>query len=857
VAKTLIICEKPSVARDVTAALPQSFTKKGDFFESDEYVVGSAVGHLVEQVDPDDYDPRFKKWRFEDLPIAPDEFRYEPRDARSAKQLASLHAAIRRKDVDTVVNACDAGREGELIFKLIMQTSGVDKPVRRAWFSSMTRRAIRDAFDRLRDDDELKPLEAAARSRSEADWLVGMNATRAATTKAGSLRSIVSLGRVQTPTLALIARRDLEIAAFVPEDYWQVRAAFRTAAEETYAGVWHAGAQNRIASAEEAERIASAAGGRAATVASVERKPIVEQPPLLYDLTSLQRDANSRFGFTAKRTLAAAQGCYDTHKVLTYPRTNSRFLSTDLLPTLTSVAGNVGAAGKEYAAPARYVASLDVLPTARVINDGKVSDHHAIIPTDDRHDLSALSSDERRIYDLVARRFLAVFHPAAEFEATVVWTEAGGERFRSRGKVLVNAGWRAAYGEVVDDGARQGEDESDEGAETRLPRLEDGQPVDCTAAEVLAKQTKPPARYSESSLLRSMETAGKLVVDDDSAAEAMKESGLGTPATRAATIERLIDAEYVEREGRQLRATSKGLGVIQMLGDHDLTKPALTGSWEQRLAKIEHGPEEQLHPDERARRAEKDRADFMRDIRAYTESVVAWFADKDRSAMRVERRVIAPCPHGDGDIVERPKSYSCTSWKSKKEPGCGYVIWKQVGNRTISPEEAAELVAQGLSAADIAPERTTLGPCPTPGCGGEIVERGKSYGCTSWKSRQESGCGYVIWKRAGGRDVPLEEAAAMVAAGTTNAAPAASSEPVGSCPTPGCGGEIVERGKSYGCTSWKSKKQPGCGYVIWKRPRGLGREIDREEASRLVAQGLTAPPREPAAATATAGDAAA
>ena len=825
--KTLIIAEKPSVVRDITSALPDRFKKTGEFYESDGYIVGSAVGHLVEQADPDEYDARYKKWRFEDLPIIPEEFRYEPRDPKAAKQLAALHKAMRRRDVETIVNACDAGREGELIFKLIVQTAGVEKPVRRAWFSSMTKQAIRDAFDRLRDDAELRPLEDAARARSEADWLVGMNATRAATTKAGSLRSIVSLGRVQTPTLALIVRRDLEIDAFVPEDYWQVRASFATAAAETYTGVWQAGAQNRIPSAERAEEIAAAAGGQAGRVTTVERKPIVEQAPLLYDLTTLQREANSRYGFTAKRTLAAAQGCYERHKVLTYPRTSSRYLSSDLIPSLKSVAGHVAAAGREYAGPARYVMGLDLLPLGRVVADAKVTDHHAIIPTDAAHDLSALSSDERRIYDMVARRFLAAFHPAAEFEQTVVWTEVSGERFRSRGKVLVNAGWRAAYGEQAEAERERGDD--DEGAEQRLPRLAEGQEVDCTEAEVQAKQTKPPARFSESSLLRAMETAGKLV-EDDAAAEAMKDSGLGTPATRAATIERLIDAGYIEREGKQLRATAKGVGVIVMLGDHDLTKPALTGSWERRLTRIETG--------------EESRDAFMRDIRAFTNSTVSWFSDKDRSAMQIARRVIGPCPHGDGEIVERPKSYSCTSWRSKSEPGCGFTIWKQAGGRTIGPEEAAEMVAKGISSADVQPERDVLGPCPTPGCGGEIVERGKSYGCTSWKSRSETGCGYVIWKRAGGKDVTREEAAAMVAAGTTNAAPAAAKEPIGACPTPGCGGEIVERARSFGCTSWKSKSKPGCGFVIWKRPRGLGREIGREEAASLVARGLSAPPKD-------------
>jgi hypothetical protein len=466
---------------------------------------------------------------------------------------------------------------------------------------------------------------------------------------------------------------------------------------------------------------------------------------------------------------------------------------------------------------------LQVLPSARAVDDAKVGDHHAIIPTDEAHQLSGLSSDERRIYDLVARRFLAVFHPASESEQTVVWTVVGDDRFRSRGKVLLVAGWRAAYGEEALPAADDAK--PDEDAEQRLPKLTEGQTVQCAEAEAIAKQTKPPARYNDSSLLRAMETAGKLV-EDDEAAEAMKDSGLGTPATRAATIERLIDASYLEREGKQLRATPKAIGVITTLGDHDLTSPSLTGEWERRLVLIEAG--------------EESRDDFMRDIKKFTEETVAWFADKDRSAMRVERRVVGPCPRCDGEIVERPKSYSCTSWKSKADPGCGYTLWKEVGGRTITFEEAQEYVAKGISAEDIKVERVVIGPCPTPGCGGEIIERAKSYGCTSWKSRTETGCGFVIWRRSGGKDVTREEAIEMVAEGRTNAVPRPAAEPLGPCPNGD--GDIVEKARSYGCTSYKSKKKPGCGYVIWKTQRGLGREIGREEAVELLKQGLTSPP---------------
>ena len=835
--RSLIICEKPSVAQDVAKALFGSAAKKsGDHWEGPDAIVAFAVGHLVEQVDPDAYDERYKKWRYEDLPILPDSFRYQARDARAAKQLKALHALMRRDDVDQIVNACDAGREGELIFKLILETApkaARGKPVKRAWFSSMTRGAIRDAFDALRDDEAMQPLEAAARARSEADWLVGMNATRAATTKAGSVRKVLSLGRVQTPTLALIVNRDLAIAAFVPEDYWEVEARF-DAAGAGYSGLWHEGSTTRLKEAGPAGAIATAVRGADGVVESLETKPQVEQPPLLYDLTTLQREANSRFGFSASRTLSAAQALYDQHKLLTYPRTSSRYLSGDMAGQLKSVASGVGAAAPDYADAARYVLGLDRLPLGRVVNDARVGDHHAIIPTEGDHDLAGLGRDERRVYDMVARRFLAAFHPAARFERTVVETRVAEHLFRSRGKVLIEAGWRAAYGEESDkesssdsaalSGGRSSSDEVDQA----LPKLAPGMPVRCAEAEALAKRTKPPSRYSEGTLLRAMETAGKLVVDDDEAAEAMKDAGIGTPATRAATIERLIDAEYIEREGRGLRATEKGVGLVKMLGDHLLTRPELTGRWEQRLNRIERG--------------EEQAEDFRREIDGFTREVVAWFADKERGDLRIDREPLAPCPTPgcEGQVVEYPKSYGCNTYHGKDDPGCGYTLWKQQNGRTITREEALEHIAAGRSSKDLESQREVIGPCPTPGCGGEIVERTKSYGCTSWKSRSEPGCGYVIWKRVRGQkgEVEPETAREMVARGETNAAPAASKEPIGECPTPGCGGQIVENSRAYGCTSWKSRKSPGCGFVIWKREKG--HEVTREEAAARVEEARAA-----------------
>ena len=829
--RMLIICEKPSVARDVAAALFGKPKKNGDFFEGPDGVVAFAVGHLLEQVDPDEYDAKWKKWKYDDLPIIPEEFRYKARDTRAGTQLRALHKLMGDKSIDVLVNACDAGREGELIFKLILQTApkaAHAKPVKRAWFSSMTSKAIRDAFDALRDDEQLKPLEEAARARSEADWLVGMNATRAATTRADSVRKVLSLGRVQTPTLALIVNRDLAINAFVPEDYWEVEAAFDTAEGTRYTGMWHEGSKTRLPEAERAEAIAAAVAGKPAEVISVETKPQVEQAPLLYDLTTLQREANQRFGFSAQRTLSTAQALYDQHKLLTYPRTNSRYLSGDMIAQLKPTASSVGAAAPVYADGARYVLALEKLPLGRVVNDAKVTDHHAIIPTEGDHDLERLNADEKKLYDMVARRFLAVFHPPARFERTVVETRCEEQLFRSRGRVMIEAGWRAVYGEeAAPPPAAEGEKPAAEGAEPEkdqnLPPLKEGQAVTCAESEALAKRTKPPARFSEGTLLRAMETAGKLV-EDDEAAEAMKDAGLGTPATRAATIERLIDAEYIERDGRQLRATEKGVGLITMLGDHALTKPELTGRWEQRLNHIERG--------------EERHEDFRKDVEDFTRDVVAWFADKERDDLRVERRVLAPCPTPgcEGQIVEYPKSYGCNSYKGKDEPGCGYTLWKTNNGKALSMDEAMEHILAGRSSKDLAAEREVIGACPTPDCGGEIIERGRSYGCTSWKSRTEPGCGFVIWKKVRGSkgEVDIETARQMVARGETNATVTAAKEPIGDCPTPGCGGQIVENSRAYGCTSWKSRKNSGCGFVIWKREKG--HEVTREEAvERLLA----------------------
>ncbi|HTR73250.1 MAG TPA: DNA topoisomerase 3 [Solirubrobacteraceae bacterium] len=711
-AKTLLIAEKPSVGQDLARVLPGPFKKQEGFLEGPEDVITWAVGHLVQLAEPDEYDAKYKRWRMEDLPIVPDRFKLVVRDERSRKQMTAVSKQLKREDIDLVVNACDAGREGELIFAYLYEKAKANKPVKRLWLSSMTNAAMKEALAALRPPEELVSLEQAARSRSEADWIVGMNATRAATIRLrSSFDGAVSLGRVQTPTLAIVARREEEIKAFKPEPYWLVDASFEADPERIYAGRFHAGAKPRIATEAQAAEIVAACKDKTATITKLETKEQREKAPMLYDLTTLQREANTRYGFSAKRTLAAAQRCYEEHKALTYPRTNSRYLTKDMVPEIKPTAELVGV-HREYAKAAQYVAALDVLPLGRVVNDAKVSDHHAIIPTRSEHDLERMGSDDRRIYDMVARRFLAIFHPEAVFENTRVETtvpvgeggEEGGYVFRTRGKVLLVPGWRGVYDEGVTprsvaakDGSsaqaggvggtgkagsgdgKEGGEEADEGTDQPLPKLERDESVQVREVQSARKETKPPRRYSDASLLGAMETAGKLV-DDDELREAMKDSGIGTPATRAAIIERLIAVGYLERDGRSLIATEKGLNVIRLLNEHPLTSPGLTGDWEHRLGKIERG--------------EDSREKFMSDIAGFAKETIGEL-DAKLKDVRIPRASLGSCPVCGHEIMENRKGYSC--W-SRNDPGCGFVIWKGKAGKQLPVEVARELIKTGYTA---------------------------------------------------------------------------------------------------------------------------------------------------------------
>src|SRR3954449_3588907 len=665
-AKTLVVAEKPSVARDLASTLPGSFKQSKDktHLETQDgstdnggYIVTWAVGHLVGLAPPDEYDPKLKKWRFADLPILPEKFKLIPNDERAGKQLRAIHRLMADDQVEQIVNACDAGREGELIFAYVYDLAPVQKPVQRLWLSSMTKTAIREAFEHLRPGEELGSLEEAARSRSEADWLVGMNATRAASIRLrAAFDGAVSLGRVQTPTLALVARREEEIRNFKPEPYWLVEAAFEATGERAYRGRYQGG--KRIAEADAQKIVEEVRGGRG-DITKVETKEEREKAQLLYDLTSLQRHANTLFGFSARRTLAAAQKLYEEHKAITYPRTNSRFLPSDQIAEIKPTAELVGH-NAQYRKSADYVLSLDKLPLARVVNDKRVEDHHALIPTKQTHDLGRMGPDELKVYDLVAKRFLAVFFPDAVYERTRIETVVAEHAFRTSGRRLLETGWKSVYGAEVQ---QQDAGDDDTGGDQLLPKLEQGEQVDVASVESIRKETQPPRRFTEASLLAAMETAGK-DIEDGELREAMKDSGIGTPATRAAIIERLVDVGYIEREGRALHATEKGVQVIRLLDSHPLTSPELTGDWERRLALIEQG--------------EDSRPAFMKDIAEFTTETVHEL-DKLKD-VKIERANLGPCPVCGRDIIENRKGYSC--W-SKDDPGCGFVIWKKKANKIL------------------------------------------------------------------------------------------------------------------------------------------------------------------------------
>ena len=678
-AKTLIIAEKPSVARDIAAALPESLQKKGNtHLESDNWIVSWAVGHLIRLSNPDEYKPEWKSWRMQDLPLIPEQFKLKPASAKTRSQLKALKELMTRDDVENVVNACDAGREGELIFRYIYQYVRCKKPIQRLWLTSLTPESIQEGIKDLHPGTDYDRLADAAKGRSEADWLVGMNASRAATLVLRDwLGGAASMGRVQTPTLALLVKRELEIQDFKPDDYWTLGAQFSTKEGEarSYSGSYKDG--HRFRSQEEADKILAEVKDQSGKISKVERQEVSEKQPQLYDLTTLQREASSAFGWTAAQTLQIAQSLYEQHKLLTYPRTDSRWLPAAEGAKLEELLNNVA----KLAPYKPYCETLlsKPLPLKQVVNDAKVSDHYAIIPTG-RVPNSSLPADEKRLYDMVTRRLIAALDDVCIAERTRVETLVGEHLFVSKGRAIKTPGWRAVYEPAP----------WSKNDQSLLPRLDEGEEINVVEAEVQAKQTKPPKRLNDASLLGMMETAGKLV-DDDDAREAMKESGLGTPATRAATIERLIDVGYAGREKRNIIPTPKGVRLIQLLGDHPLTSPQLTGEWEGALSRIAAG--------------EAEHGDFISGIIEFCGQVVEDMKTLPEQLQDVpklpedqrgggKRKPAKPlegvsCPGCGGSVFDGKKSWSC--WQPGN-PGCGSAIWKTVAGLTLKKETALELL---------------------------------------------------------------------------------------------------------------------------------------------------------------------
>jgi len=820
--KTLVIAEKPSVAQDIVRALTPvagKFDKHDEHFENDRYVVTSAVGHLVEIQAPEEFDVKRGKWSFAHLPVIPPYFDLKPVD-KTKTRLNAVVKQAKRKDVTEIINACDAGREGELIFRLIEQYAGgnkagkpvpLGKPVKRLWLQSMTPQAIRDGFDQLRSEQQMQGLAEAARSRSEADWLVGINGTRAMTAfnSQGGGFFLTTVGRVQTPTLSLVVEREEKIRKFISRDYWEIHAEFAAQAGR-YPGKWFNPQwkknaddaemrADRVWSAREAEDIANAARNQPAHV-SEESKPTTQASGLLFDLTSLQREANGKFGFSAKTTLALAQSLYERHKALTYPRTDARALPEDYVPVARETFEMLANSGMAHLAPHARTALEGnyIRPTKRIFDNSKVSDHFAIIPT--LQAPSGLSEAEQKLYDLVVRRFMAVFFPSAEYQVTtrISRVDVSGNQyhFKTEGKVLVKPGWLAIYGKEAA-GEVEGGKDGDKGQ--NLVAVQPGEKPLAAPVDAKGLKTKPPARYSEATLLGAMESAGKQI-DDEELRSAMQEKGLGTPATRAATIEGLLTEKYMLREGREIIPTAKAFQLMTLLrglGVEELSRADLTGEWEFKLSQMEKGL--------------LSREAFMAGIAAMTERMVKKAKEYDRDTIPGDYATLeSPCPNCGGVVKENYRRFACVG-KPGAEP-CGFSFGKSPAGRTFETAEANAL----LRDKKIGPLEGFRSKAGWPFTS-EIVIK---YDDETHNYKLEFDFGDDKKGEESGELVEFEDAA------------------LGACPI--CGSEVHEHGSNYVCTRavpTAAQPTPSCtfksGKIILQQP------VEREQMHKLLATGKT------------------
>ena len=798
--KTLIIAEKPSVANDIAKALG-GFQKYDDYFENADFVISSAVGHLLEIAAPEEYEVKRGKWSFANLPVIPPHFALRP-IVKTESRLKVLQKLIKRKDITGLINACDAGREGELIFRLIAQHAKASQSIKRLWLQSMTPNAIRSGFENLRADVDMQPLADAARCRSEADWLVGINGTRAMTafnSKSGGF-FLTTVGRVQTPTLSVVVEREEQIRQFISKDYWEVKAEF-IAAAGVYEGRWFDPKfkkdpaetdlrENRLWSEAAAQSIVAACRGNKGMVKE-EAKPATQLAPQLFDLTSLQREANARFGFSAKNTLGLAQALYERHKVLTYPRTDARALPEDYLDTVKQTIENLADHSQEYKPFAKQILRGDpadpkakagygwIKPNKRIFDNSKISDHFAIIPT-----LEApknLSEPEYKLYDLVVRRFLAVFFPAAEYRVTTRITESSGHHFKTEGRVLVSPGWLTVYGKTI-----QADDE--------LVPVQANETVQNEAVVIVPLKTKPPARYTEATLLSAMESAGKWV-DDDDMREAMAEKGLGTPATRAAIIEGLLFEKYMVREARELIPTAKAFQLMTLLRGLDveeLTRPDLTGNWENKLALIEQG--------------KMKRETFMQEIAQMTQRIVKRAKEYDSDTIPGDYATLkTPCPHCGKAVKENYRRFACEQ--------CGFTISKTPGGRAFEYPEVESLL-QEKTIGPLQGFRSKMGrPFAAIIKLSEIPEDDKDYPNAGYKLEFDFG---------------------NSADDETEAIDFTGHEALGVCPK--CSGAIYEDGMRYICEH-NTGPNKTCDFKTGKVV--LQQEISTEQLKKLLTTGKT------------------
>ena len=785
--KKLVIAEKPSVAGDLARVLGR-VPKSGDFYENEEWVISSALGHLVELKMPQEIDKAYSKWTLDNLPIIPDKFGTKPVE-KTKKKLQELKRLMKRPDVGEIINACDAGREGELIFTLISDQAKAKKPVKRLWMMSMTPDAIRKAFENLRDGESMKPLEDAARSRQEADWLVGLNATRGATVTFGRRGgTAANVGRVQTPTLAMVCDREVEIRKFVPRSYWEIVAEF-SLETGNYAGTYQRPSfkkdpanphdkASRLWEKPEAERIAEEVknGGEAAV--SEKKKRSKQVAPRLYDLTTLQREANGRYGFSAANTLSIAQALYERHKMLTYPRTDSRALPEDYASSCRDAMSQLS---DNYRSHVDYILSENRInpKDKRVFNNKNISDHFAIIPTDQK--TRSLSDAEQKIYDMVVRRFLAVFYPSAEYDVTTRESVVAGHTFRTDGKVLAEPGWLAVYGKSG-------------GTKDTIPALPEGQPQPVNAAvdsvEVKQDETRPPPRYSEATLLSAMENAGKQVEDDD-LAEAMRERGLGTPATRAGILDNLVHQKYLEKDGKELLPTTKGEALIDFLrafSIEHLTSPALTGEWEYRLKQVEEG--------------KLDRREFMKGIEEVTRQITESLKNPPPATESSLKSITNSEP-----LLENFKAFiSSDSIRVNNREIPALQVNKVIGNRPITENEVAELL-----------EKKQLGPLD-----GFRSKAGKAFSALLKLVQKDNGS----WR--------VELDFGDSGEGDSGEVDLTNAEIVAECPI--CGAPVHEAPNAYICAE-RAKDRDNCDFQFGRNI--LGKTIERDVFQKLIREGKT------------------